>query len=223
MSIRIKLLAVVGALSIVGGLSTVSPMAASAGTPQCGAGCINIFSQAWGTSASPNFVETVRHVVARAGTPTELFRVSGSNPAEDLIPHGGLVSSFFASGMVSAAVNSHYGTLHAAQIEYAPLGVPTGLCSALPQAPYQNEGLTLEPCTIPGRTVWIIDPNYGTSGSFALINGANTEFVHPIAMTYVHNPARFPFQIRADHLLVSGNGKVPQNQLWGSTFGPLSN
>ena len=36
-----------------------------------------------------------------------------------------------AAGLVSAVVNSHYGTERAAQIEYAPLGVPTGLCAAL--------------------------------------------------------------------------------------------
>ena len=29
-----------------------------------------------------------------------------------------------AAGLVSAVVNSHYGTGRAAQIEYAPLGVP---------------------------------------------------------------------------------------------------
>jgi hypothetical protein len=62
-----------------------------------------------------------------------------------------------AAGLVSAVVNSHYGTERAAQIEYAPLGVPTGLCAALATSAYQNEGLSLQPRSTPGTTVWIID------------------------------------------------------------------
>jgi hypothetical protein len=41
------------------------------------------------------------------------------------------VSDFFAAGLVSAAVNQHYGSETAVQIEYAPFGEPTGLCSGL--------------------------------------------------------------------------------------------
>jgi len=37
------------------------------------------------------------------------------------------VSDFFAAGLVSAAVNQHYGSQTAVQIEYAPLGKPAGL------------------------------------------------------------------------------------------------
>jgi hypothetical protein len=50
---------------------------------------------------------------------------------------------------VSAAVNRHYGTEYAVQFQYAPLGVPSGLCAALATTAYQNEGLTLQPCSVP--------------------------------------------------------------------------
>jgi hypothetical protein len=68
---------------------------------------------------------------------------SGANPAEDLIiPLSGTVSELYAEGMVSAAVNDHYGSDDAVQIEYAPYGNPTGLCTAVAATAYQDEGLS---------------------------------------------------------------------------------
>src|SRR5215212_10488593 len=161
MSVRRKVLAVAAMLTMVGGLSTVGTRSASAATPQCGPNCIQIFSAKFGTNANPNFVETVLGGVGAVGQPTILARPSSANPAGDFIataPGKGLVSDFFDAGMVSAAVNEHYGSERAAQIEYAPFGEPTGLCAGLATTAYQNEGLTLQPCSIPGgTTVWIID------------------------------------------------------------------
>ena len=54
-------------------------------------------------------------------------------------------------------MDAHYGTEHAVQIEYAPYGKPTGLCTAVAVTAYQDEGLSLQPCSTPGTTVWIID------------------------------------------------------------------
>lgn len=224
MSIKRKVLAVAAMLTMAAGLSTVGTRSASAATPQCGPHCIQIFSAKFGTNANPNFVETVFQGVARVGQPTILARPSSSNPAGDLIatapPSGGLVSDFFAAGLVSAAVNQHYGNLNAAQIEYAPFGKRTGLCAGLATTAYQNEGLTLQPCSTPGTTVWIIDtadsPATAANGYFPLVSGSTTDFTHPFAMTIHGNPAhkRFP-QIKVQRL--RGNpDHVPVSQLWGA-------
>ena len=217
MSMRTKLFAVAAGVVALGGVTTLGTVSASAGTPQCGSGCIDIFSKAFGTPSQPNFVETVRHGIARAGEPTELFRVSSTNSAQDLLPTAGTVSSFYAEGKVSAAVNEEYGPDHAAQIQYAPLGKPTGLCAALATTPYQNEGLTLQPCSVPGTTVWIIDTTVSSApGYFGLVNGANRDFVHPFGMTYYANPAVRPAQIRVAHLLISSaHPAAPDRQLLG--------
>ena len=79
------------------------------------------------------------------------------------------MSQLYAQGMVSAAVNEHYGSEHAVQIEYAPCGVPTGLCTAVAGPACQDEGLSLQPCSILGTRVWILDfadspAGYGYSG-----------------------------------------------------------
>jgi hypothetical protein len=164
--------------------------------------------------------------VGTAGRPTILARASNSNPAGDLIataPGAGLVSNFFAAGLVSAAVNRHYGTERAAQIEFAPLGRPTGLCAALATTAYQDEGLTLQPCSTPGTTVWIIDtadspvtaPTY-----FPIVSGSTTDFTHPFAMIIHGNPAHKGFpQIKVQRL--RGNpAHVPDSQLWGANVSP---
>src|SRR3984893_4407188 len=193
MSIKTKVLAAAATLTIAGGLSTAGTLPASAATPQCGQACIQIFSAKFGTPAQPNFIETVFLGIPAAGVPTILHRASSTDPAEDLIvPLDGPVSMFYKLGMVSAAVNGHYGTETAAQIEYAPLGKPTGLCAALATTAYQNEGLTLQPCSTPGTTVWIIDtadsavtaPTY-----FPLVNGSTTDFAHPFGITIHGDPA----------------------------------
>jgi hypothetical protein len=223
MSIKRKVLAAAATLTVAGGLSTVGTLPATAATPQCGPHCIQVFSSKFGTNANPNFVETVFQGVATAGQPTIVAPPSSSNPAGDLIAThpaaGGLVSDFFAAGLVSAAVNQHYGTERAAQIEYAPLGVPTGLCSAVATTAYQNEGLSLQPCSTPGTTVWIIDTADSPATaptSFPIVSGSTTDFAHPFAMIIHGNPAhkRFP-QIKVQRL--RGNpAHVRVSQLWGA-------
>ena len=219
MSIKRKMLAAAATLTVAGGLSTVGTLPATAATPQCGPHCIQVFNAKFGTSASPNFVETVFQGVAVVGQPTIVAPPSSSDPAGDLIvPRAGTVSDFFAAGLVSAAVNQHYGSEMAVQIEYAPLGKPTGLCSALAATAYQNEGLTLQPCSTPGTTVWIVDRNDSlNTKTFPIVNGSTTDFAHPFAMIIHGDPAHKQFtQIKVQRL--RGNpDNVRISQLWGAT------
>jgi hypothetical protein len=221
MPIRKRLFAAAATLVVCFAASTAASLPASAATPQCGPHCIQVFSAKFGTPTSPKFVESVFLGIPVAGVPTILARPSSSNPARDMIvPAAGTVSTFYAAGMVSAEVNSHYGALSAVQIEYAPHGLRTGLCAGVATTtPYQNEGLTLQACQTPGRTVFIIDtadspataPTY-----FPIVIGNTTDFVHPFAMTIHGNPAhKLLPQITIQHL--RGNPThVPLNQLWGA-------
>jgi hypothetical protein len=228
MSIKSKVLAAAAALTAAGGLGTAGTLSASAATPQCSqvsSSCIQIFSKEFGTYASPGFIETVFLGIPVAGVPTILHRASSSDPAEDLISHGGTVSQFFAKDLVSAAVNSHYGSENAAQIEYAPHGKATGLCAALARTAYQDEGLSLQPCSTPGTTVWIIDTADSPATApayFPIVSGSTTDFTHPFGMVMQVNPARSPFpRIKVQHL--TGNpADVPDSQLWGAKTGIVS-
>ena len=231
MSIKSKVLAAAATLIVVGGVSTVGTLSASAATPGCsqnGNICVQIFNKRFGTPTNPRFVESVFLGLPFAGVPAILQRISSSNPAGDIIiPAAGTVSDFYAKGMVSAAANSHYGPEHAVQVEYAPHGKPTGLCSAIATAtPYQNEGLTLQPCTTPGTTVFVIDSKDAPTASpyFPIVLASTTDFAHPFAMSFPgkSDPAHrlFP-QIKVQHL--TGNpANVPNDQLWGSVTLPKS-
>ena len=184
-----KMLAAAATLTIVGSVSAAATGAASAATPACGPPCISVFSSELGTYAHPNFVEAVLGGGgANVGQPVGLKRASGTDPSEDILPggatRGGKVSDFYADGMVSAEVNSHYGNLDAVQQKYAPLGIETGLCVGLASVAYQNEGLTLQPCDDP-TTVWVIypAPPATTGGYFPIVNATTTDFSRPVTVT----------------------------------------
>jgi len=105
------------------------------------------------------------------------------------------------------------------QVQYAPLGVPTGLCAALATTAFQNEGLSLQPCSVPGTTVWIKDfADSSATAYFPLVNGSTTDFCHPFAMTVNGDPARklLP-QIKVQHL-IDNPADVPDSQLWGANL-----
>lgn len=219
---------VVAAL-VVGGVSAIAAQPASAATPACGPSCLSVFSSELGTYASPNFVEHVFGGNARIGQPTGLTTASSTDPSEDFInPHPGTVSDYYALGLVSAAVNRHYGTLTASQLEYTPEGTPSGLCVGIPTEPFQGEPLSLQSCTVPGRTVFIIDtadsPATASMGLFPIVSGATRDFAHPFTMTYprhVNTAATLP-PIRLRHLEFRGPERtVPEKQLWGVAKGPL--
>jgi len=136
-----------------------------------------------------------------------------------------LVSTFYAQGMVSAAVNAHYGSEPAVQVEYAPFGQGTGLCAAVATPAYQNEGLSLQPCSTPGTTVFIIDKNDspGTWPAwFPIVNASTADFTHPYTMTIDGNPADKPFPQITLQRMHDNPTDVPDNQLWQAPPGPAN-
>ncbi len=254
MSIKSKVIAAAATLTLVGGVSAVGTLSASAATPSCGPSCFDLFSRDFGTHHSPNFVVDVFRQGAKVGQPIILFRTSNFDPAEDFTnSFQGLTSDFFAAGLVSAAVNLHYGGGAPSQcigdptgaacddpafeMEYAPFGVDSGLCVGLLSTAVANEGVTLEPCGVSSKTVWIWDvgnnaddPAALAHGFFPLINGSDTNFSHPFVLTYPRNgfPTDIPRpQIKVNNLTGFSNGfgpivgSVNSNQLWGFRFGVL--
>lgn len=224
MSIKSKLLATAATLTLVSGVGMAGVLAAgpaAAGTPSCGPGCINIFNQDFG----PAFVVDVLKQGEKVNQPVILFRTANFDPAEDWsISFQGTVADFFVAGLVSATTALHYGcsaattgfaggtctlypNLNAFEIEYAPFGVDSGLCLGVAATAFQDEGVTLQPCGVSAKTVWIVDANTAPviagntnpptvpvntrpntpgelNGYVPLINGSNTNFSHPFVLTY---------------------------------------
>ncbi|HEV2252825.1 MAG TPA: hypothetical protein VGS06_06490 [Streptosporangiaceae bacterium] len=260
MSIRSKVLAAAATLTLVSGVGAAGALTAgtaSAATPSCGNACINVFSKEFGTHHQPNFVVDVLRQGEKVGQPIILFRTANFDPAEDFsVAFQGTVADFFAAGLVSSAVALHYGCLpsifpggscfnaktnphgfpndFAFENEYAPFGVDSGLCLGVAATAFNDEGVTLQPCGVSAKTVWIVDtfdsPVTLFNGFVPLINGSDTNFSHPFVLTYPNNsvPTDKPRpQLVVTNLTGFQNGPGPVlgtvnvNQLWGATFGVL--
>ena len=223
MSIKRQLLVGAATLTILGGVSA----SANAATPECGMDCGSVFSrELGGTLAQPGPVEAVLGGVARVGQPVILKPASSSDPSQDIMPQLQTVSAFYEAGQVSADVNSHYGQLFGVQQKYAPFGIATNLCVGLAQVAYQNEGLTLQPCDVSARTVWILDfPDSHVPGFFPIVNASTTKFERPFAMDLRRDEVvndRKTIQIHVRRLkFLTDEKTLPDSQLWGFRQGVL--
>ena len=248
MSIKSKVLAAAATLTLVSGVGVTGALtagSASAATPSCGPTCINLFSHQFGSFRSPNFTVDVLRQGEKVGQPIILFRQANFDPALDwTVAFQGLTSDFFAAGLVSAAVNLHYGNGSvvanddpAFENEYAPFGVNSGLCMGVAATAFNDEGVTLQPCGVSSKTVWILDTydqfSFITAlrNGIPLINGSDTNFSHPFVLSYPD--IRFPTDKPRPQLVVLNLtgfsngfggpqlGTINSNQLWGATFGVL--
>jgi hypothetical protein len=259
MSIKSKVLAAAATLTLVGGAGAAGVLGAgtaSAATPSCGGSCIDIFSHQFGTHHSPNYVVDVLRQGEKVGQPIVLFRTANFDPAEDwTVSFQGTTADFQAAGLVGAALALHYGCIAgdnfpdcyglqiavndpAFEIEYAPYGVDSGLCMGVPNAsPTEEEHVSLQPCGVSAKTVWIADifdsPSTLFNGYIPLINGTDNNFSQPFVLSYPASgyPTNMPRpQLEIDNLSGESHGFPPgpelgtvnDNQLWGADFGVLN-
>jgi hypothetical protein len=249
MSIKSKVLATAASLTMVGGVLAVSTLAtataAKAETPSCGAFnffCVDVFSKQFGTHHDPGFLMDVWRQGNRVNQPIILFRVSSGDPAEDFTVDDLVDPATFTPFTVGALQALSGGTLFApitanqyagslvVEFEYAPFGVNSALCTGIAAAPFNGEGVTLQPCGITARTLWIINSSNPIfafiHGYTSLINGANTNFSHPFVLTYPQEgfPTDLPrpqLQVHQVQTFSQGFPFIVTNQLWGADFGTV--
>jgi hypothetical protein len=242
MSIKSKVFAAAATLTLVGGVGAVGASAAHAATPSAGPSAIDIFSRDFGTHAHPNFTLDTLRQGEKVGQPQILFRTANFDPALDYtVSYQGLVSDFYAANLVSAEVDLHYGggaTLGkgtfpddaAFEVQYDPYGVDSGLCAGVAATAVSGEKVTLQPCGVSSKTLWIVDSADTIRGGYVpLINGSDTNFSQPEVLTYPG--AAYPTDMPRPELYVSNitgsqgaNGQpifgtVNSNQLFGADFG----
>ena len=249
MSIKTKVFAAAASLALIGGVGTAGALTAgtaNAATPSCGTTCINLFVQTFSTHHTPAFTLDVYKQRQAIGTPIILFRTSNSDPALDwTVSEQGTTNDFFLAGLVSAAVNLHYGggackvfdqatqkcktfypNNEAFEFEYAPYGADTGLCMGTATTAGFNTPVSLQPCGVSAKTVWIVDSaNSITKGHYVpLINGSDTNFSDPYVLTYPQDsyPTDMPrAQLITFPLTGYSNGSVFDRQEWSANFGVL--
>ena len=234
MSFKSKVLAGTATLALVGGgAATITSGPANAATPSCGHRCVNLFSKKFSDvlTTKPGFVVDVLRQGAKVGQPIIMFQSSNSDPAEDFtVSLQGRVSDFVTAGLVSPALAIHYARDFAWEFQYSPNGVDSGLCIGTASAPITNAGVTLQPCGVSAKTVWITDvQNIERGGVFTfpyvpLISGAGSNFSNPFVLTYPQNgnPNDKPRpQLVTQNLHQFSRGQVFDNQQWSAFFGVL--
>jgi hypothetical protein len=272
MSVKSKLFASAAALTMVSGVglaSVVTAGTASAETPSCGKSCVDLANYGPGsTYHNPSYLLDSYKQGQQTGTPLILFATNNTDPAQDFtFQSPELVSDWVQAGLVSPLVALHYGCLestnytecvqgsvddYAAEIEYSPFGAPTGECVGVAATAVAGEKVTLQPCGVSGKTLWIWDTPCGiapTSATgtpvntcndwqtwwathqFPLINGSDTNFSQPFVLTYPNgaSPVNTPrADLEVENLTTFAaptgfpNGDVNDNQLWAARFGTVA-
>jgi hypothetical protein len=139
------------------------------------------------------------------------------------------VATGCGSGLLSATsifcVNAHFAFFSGDPLfeaNFAPDSNQTGLCVANQVANVAGR-LALAPCGVSPRTLWVFD-----TAQFSVfrhghlyspwLNGADTNFSHPLALT-VNPSSKVPTNVlRTDEENTTG-GFVPDTQLFTETFG----
>ena len=234
MSFKSKVLAAAATLTLVGAAAgTLAAGPANAATPSCGHRCVNLFSKKFSNvlTTKPDFVVDVYRQGANVGQPIIMFQSSNADPAEDFtVSLQGQVSDFVTAGLVSPVVALHYANDFAWEFQYSPNGVNSGLCIGTASTAINNEGVTLQPCGVSAKTVWITDrQNRAPGGLFTfpyvpLISAAGLNFSNPFVLTYPPNanPNDRPrAQLVTQNLHTFSRGQVFDNQQWSAFFGIL--
>lgn len=214
MSIKSKVFAGAAAASVVVGGAGLATATANASTPSCGHACVNIYSAQWG---SKNPLDVYKQA-ARVGNKIILFPKSSSDPGQDFTAtNQGTVADFYALGLVSPQVDLHYANDEAYEIQYAPYGAESSLCVGTGSTAANGTAVTLQPCGVSSKTVWIVDSAKAHKGYAPLINGSDNNFSDPYALTYLGSgaptdasrPGLFTWQEAG-----FSRGQVDATQLW---------
>ncbi len=220
MPVKRAIVAAAAALAVAAGAALVATFPANAETPSCGLSCIDLYGGIPAVLGHPSFLMSSYKQGQATGTPIILFDVSNANPAEDFeFSNDGTVSEFFQAGLVSASLSQYYGDDTAYEFEYTPFGAPTGKCVGVAATATAGEQVTLQPCGVSAKTVWIPDISAGlTTGSFfSLINGSTQDGSNPLVLTYPlgASPDSRPNPVLyLSNLQKNAAGQAPYNQLW---------
>ena len=252
MSIKSKVLASAATLTLVGGVGMLGALTANASTPAAGPDAVELFSPLFGTHHTPvDVLDTLRQG-EKVGQPQILYRTSNSDPAEDYtITDQGTVQDWWEAGFITPALALHYGCVQgtggwefpqcpeyatdddAFEIQYSPYGVDSGLCAGVGATAWSGEDVTLQPCGVSSKTVWIADQSdYVGNEDYPYapaINGSDTNFSQPEVLTYPMSGS--PTDMPRPELYVSNltgeqgvnnviePGTINDNQLWGADYG----
>jgi hypothetical protein len=230
MSIKSKVFASAAALTLAGTMSAIGMTAAvpgaNAATPSCGKQCIDLYSLLFGTHAHPNYVFDVYKQSAETGQPIILWQASNFDQAEDFsVTNQGTVEDLYEAGEVTAALNLHYHSLQAFEIQYSPYGAESGYCIGVGTTAADGTKVSLRPCGESSKTIWVVDSFSAIKGAYVpLINGSDINFSSPYVLNYPSSgyPTDSPRpQLQTWTLQKFTTGATADNELFSADFGVI--
>ncbi len=231
MSVKSAVLAVAAALTLAGGAIAAGALPATAATPACGPTCIDLFPARYAFGGHPLLVLDSLDQGEVNGTPIVLDLASDTNRGEDFtIDSHGSVDDYYQAGLVSLAFDEQYAHLTAMEIEYSPYDASTGECVGVPAAAGQGTSVSLQPCGVSGKTIWIVDsrapigrspvPLINASGSATTphVLSLPAEFALPGLL-----PGRFLATSQLQTAQLSSGASRLFDQEWSADSGVLTN
>lgn len=208
-------------MSIRGGILAglaVSAMAlaamppASAATSTCGAACTTAAAERWG----PGYVAAV--ALGRANTgQAVILSPAVQLAAEDFrLSYQGTVAEFYSAGIVGPAVGQTWPTEGVYEYEYAPEGTGTGYCVGTAVTAADGTPVSLQPCSVSAKTLWITLSADTIGGYLPLIAGSDTIIATPFVLT-----AGKPGQQLSVRQLYLAAGTLAPVQMWKNIAGVL--
>jgi hypothetical protein len=208
MSIKSKVFAGAAALSVIAGLGAVGASSAHASTPSCGPTCV--------TPSNGGSVLDVYKREATVGNKIIMWGQTNYDPATDFsVDYTARVWQDHLIGLASKVLTGENAWRHEFELQYTPNGVPTHLCVGVANKSGYG-AVTLRPCGVTDKTLWVAVKLHNGQKGTVLINGAGSNFSNPYVLTN-RNGA-----VYSSGLGVYSDGTVQDNQIWTGAFGVAS-
>jgi hypothetical protein len=196
-------------------------------TPACGQECFNLYSLVFGHGniQSAN-VPGDDGVGGKVGQTVNLSYATDDSPNEDFTGgYVGTVGQLCPEGQLSPYICNTYGalTLYGGNFpvyesNWSPYGNETDLCVGVEKPAFAGENVSLQPCGLTGATFWVADTAHSFNGYTPFLNGADTNFTHPLVLTVVSGP-KIGRRLRIERLNLLSGGFISAEQLFAFDFG----
>jgi len=212
---------------IVGGASPKAHGVHPNATPACGGGCFNLYNLAFG----PDNIQSANvpgdnGVGGKVGQTVNLRYATDSSPNEDFTGgYVGTVGELCPEGQLSPYICNTYGadSIYAGNFpvyesNWAPYGNETDLCVGIDRPAFAGENVTLQPCGVSGATFWVADLAHSYIGYTPFLNGADTNYTHPLVLTVVSG-SKIGLRLRIERLNLLSHGFIANEQMFALSFG----
>ena len=202
-------------LALAGGAGLAVASPAGATTQACGDNCMTLSNLDFGSG----YVTAVAGGLPVIGAPVRLAATADSAAEDWQETDAGNVADLAAQGRVSPEIAAQYAGTDGFEWQFAPDGVPSGLCLGLATAAHEGGRVTLRRCGVSARTIWVANAA-AQRGRFAPVqSGSDTSstFDDGFLLTASATGRTLIMSRNSE----SDNG-IASNQMWQTLFGVLS-